>query len=88
MPQRLNLRGGASFITYTPSTITTDNLNINGTIKFQNAATMVDWFPFHGSFRLSGGMTIYNNTGLTAVALCPHRAELHGRRHHLLQRAL
>jgi len=43
--QRLNLRGGASFFSYTPSTITTDNLNINGNIKFQNAATMVDWFP-------------------------------------------
>ena len=69
--QRLNLRGGASFFSYTPSTITTDNLNINGNIKFQNAAAMVDWFPFHGSFRLSGGATIYNATGLTATLSVP-----------------
>jgi len=69
--QWINLRGGASFITYTPSTITEDNLNINGTIKFQNAATMVDFFPFHASFRLSGGATIYNNTGLTATLSVP-----------------
>ncbi len=69
--QYLNLRGGASFLSYTPSTITTDNLNINGTIKFQNAAAMVDYFPFHGRFRLSGGATIYNNTGLTATLSVP-----------------
>jgi hypothetical protein len=69
--QRLNLRGGASFLSYTPSTITTDNLNIDGNIKFQNADAMVDWFPFHGSFRLSGGATVYNNTGLTAALSVP-----------------
>jgi len=69
--QWINLRGGASFLSYTPSTITTDNVNVNGTIKFQNAAAMVDVFPFHGRFRLSGGMTIYNNTGLTATLLVP-----------------
>jgi hypothetical protein len=69
--QRLNLRGGASFFSYTPSTITTDNLNINGNLKFQNADVMVDFFPFHGRFRLSGGATIYNNTGLTATLSVP-----------------
>jgi len=69
--QWLNLRGGASFISYSPSTITTDNLNINGNIKFQNSAIMVDYFPFHGRFRISGGMTIYNNTGLTATLSVP-----------------
>ena len=67
----LNLRGGASFFSYTPSTITTDNVGINGNIKLQNAAVMVDYFPFHGRFRLSGGATIYNNTGLTATLSVP-----------------
>lgn len=69
--RRLNLRGGASFASYTPSTITTNNLNINGNIKFQNAAVMADWFPLHGSFRLSGGATIYNNTGLNGLLAVP-----------------
>lgn len=69
--QRLNLRGGASFLSYSPSTITTDNININGAIKFQNADVMVDFFPFHGRFRLSGGATVYNNTGLTATLSVP-----------------
>jgi hypothetical protein len=69
--RHLNLRGGASFLSYTPSTITTDNVNINGNIKFQNAAVMADWFPFHGWFRLSGGATTYNNTGLNAALAVP-----------------
>jgi hypothetical protein len=68
---RLNLRGGASFLSYTPGTITADNLNINGSIKFQNADAMVDYFPFHGRFRISAGATIYNNTGLTASLSVP-----------------
>jgi hypothetical protein len=71
LPGSLNLRGGASFFSYTPSTITTDNLNIDGNLKFQNADVMVDYFPFHGRFRLSGGATIYNNTGLTATLSVP-----------------
>ena len=69
--RRLNLRGGASFLSYTPSTITTDNVDINGNIKFKNAAIMADWFPFGGWFRLSGGATIYNNTGLNASLSVP-----------------
>lgn len=69
--KRLNLRGGASFLSYTPNTITADNLNINGSIKFQNADVMVDFFPFHGRFRISGGATVFNNTGLTATLSVP-----------------
>jgi hypothetical protein len=68
--RRLNLRAGASFFSYTTN-LTEDNVNIVGSIKLQNAATMVDWFPFHGSFRLSGGATVYNNTGLTGTLAVP-----------------
>lgn len=68
---RLNLRGGASFFSYSPNTITTDNLNIDGSLKLQNAGVMVDYFPFHGRFRLSGGATVYNNTGLSASLSVP-----------------
>jgi hypothetical protein len=72
VPQRLNLRGGASFFSYSPSTITTsDNLNVNGSLKFQNAEAVVDYFPFRGRFRLSGGMTVYNFTNLNANVTVP-----------------
>jgi hypothetical protein len=70
--QWLNLRGGASFFSYTPSTFTQDNLNIDGHIKMQNADIMVDVFPFHGRVRLSGGLTVYNDTGLTATLVVPN----------------
>ncbi len=32
---------------------------------------MVDWFPFRGSFRLSGGVTVYNNKGVSGTVTCP-----------------
>lgn len=66
VPGRLNLRGGASFFSYS-TTINSDNLNIAGAIKFQNAGIMADFFPFHGRFRVSGGVTVYNDTGLSAT---------------------
>jgi hypothetical protein len=70
VPGRLNLRGGASFFSYN-TTITTDNININGSLKFRNSEAVVDFFPFRGWFRMSGGMTIYNNTGLAANLTVP-----------------
>jgi hypothetical protein len=70
VPGRLNLRGGASFFSYN-TTITTDNININGSLKFQNAEVVADFFPFGGWFRISGGGTVYNNTGLTASLAVP-----------------
>jgi hypothetical protein len=62
--KRLNIRGGAAFFNYT-YTGTVDNLNISGTLKLNNAEAMVDFFPFNGSFRLSGGLTLYNDTSLS-----------------------
>jgi hypothetical protein len=71
VPGWLNLRGGASFFTYNGATFTTNNIDIDGSLKFQNAAAMVDVFPFHGGFRLSGGMTTYNDTELSANLSVP-----------------
>lgn len=44
---------------------------MNGALKFQNAAVMVDYFPFRGRFRLSGGATVYNDTNLNAIVTVP-----------------
>ena len=68
--QRLNLRGGASFFSYSPN-LTIDGANLSGTIKFQNAAVMLDVFPFNNRFRLSAGTTVYNNTSLNATLTYP-----------------
>jgi hypothetical protein len=66
----LNLRGGASFFTYN-TTLLEDGATISGAIKFQNASAMLDVFPFHNRFRISGGMTVYNNTGFNAALTVP-----------------
>jgi hypothetical protein len=71
VPTRLNLRGGATFFSYNLSETTNDSLTVNGTLKLQNSGVMVDWFPFRGSFRLSGGATVYNNKGVTATITEP-----------------
>lgn len=68
IPTRLNLRGGATFFSYNLNDTTSDGETINGTLKLQNSGIMVDWFPFRGSFRLSGGVTVYNNKGLSGSA--------------------
>ena len=65
VPTRLNLRGGATFFSYNLSETTSDGLDAAGTLKLQNSGIMVDWFPFRGSFRLSGGVTVYNNKGFS-----------------------
>lgn len=67
VPHRLNLRGGATFFSYTLTETTSDNLNVSGNLKLQNSGIMVDWFPWAGKFRLSGGVTVYNNKGVTAT---------------------
>jgi hypothetical protein len=64
--RHVNLRGGASFFSYS-TTIAVDDLNVVGSLKFQSAAAMVDLFPFGGGFRISGGMTFKNQTGLNAT---------------------
>jgi hypothetical protein len=63
VPGHLNIRGGAGFFSYTYNG-TVSNEPVNATLNLNNAEAMVDWFPFKGSFRLSAGSTVYNQTGL------------------------
>jgi hypothetical protein len=70
IPQRLNLRGGAGFFSYS-HTFTASSDNIVGTLKLNNAEAMADFFPFHGSFRLSAGLTVYNTTALNGILTFP-----------------
>src|ERR1035437_7455985 len=72
VPTRLNLRGGATFFSYNLNETTNDNLTASGTLKLQNSGVMVDWFPFRGSFRLSGGATVYNNKGFSGSLDVPN----------------
>jgi hypothetical protein len=70
VPGRLNLRGGAGFFSYS-TTFTESSDNIAGTLKLNNAEIMADFFPFKGSFRLSGGVTVYNTTAVNGTISIP-----------------
>jgi hypothetical protein len=63
-PGRLNIRGGAGFFSYN-ATETVNSQSVNANLKLNNAEVMADFFPFKGSFRLSAGLNVYNNTGVT-----------------------
>ncbi len=63
-PGRLNVRGGAGFFSYSANE-TVNNQAVNANLKLNNAEVMADFFPFKGSFRLSAGLNVYNNTGVT-----------------------
>jgi hypothetical protein len=65
--RRFNLRGGASFLNYTPS-ITSDGITYSGTIDFRTAEASVDYYPFVGSFRISPGLVFYNGLHIPATA--------------------
>ena len=72
--KRLNIRGGAAFFNYTYTGVV-DNLNISGTLQLNNAEVMADFFPFNGSFRLSGGVTLNNTTSLNGTVSEPANAQ-------------
>jgi hypothetical protein len=65
-----NLRGGGSFITYA-TTYSTDGMNTAGQINLRSSNVSLDWYPFHGGFRISPGVTLYNGNILSATLSVP-----------------
>ena len=67
LSRKFNLRADASFFDYALST-TQNGINYNGTLNMRDARASIDFFPFGGGFRLSGGMAAYNKVNLGANA--------------------
>lgn len=65
-----NLRVGGSFFSYSGS-FNTDGITINGDLKFRSGTASLDWFPSHGGFHISPGVTFYNGNNLNATVLVP-----------------
>lgn len=78
--RHLNLRGTGNVFQYSVSDISingssggasmsTNGLNLNGQVKMAAAGVSLDYYPFptHG-FRLSPGVMLYNQNGITANA--------------------
>lgn len=66
LSERTNLRGEGNFLSYNSATYNNDGISYKGSLKLRSAEMLLDWFPFHGSFRLSPGVEIYD--GLSASA--------------------
>ncbi len=70
LSQRFNLRGGASFFSYSSSYLA-DGTSINGDLKLRSVNMSVDWYPFNNRFRISPGVNLYNGNSLNATASVP-----------------
>jgi hypothetical protein len=65
----LNLRGTGNFFDYTASNISTNGFNLNGKVNFATAGVSLDYYPIPRlGFRVSPGMLLYNQNGITAIA--------------------
>ena len=67
LSRRTNLRVDGSFFNYSLSSISEDGVNYGGNIKLRDVRASYDFFPFHGSFRLSGGVEVYNRLNVAAT---------------------
>jgi hypothetical protein len=65
----LNLRGTGNFFDYTANNISTNGFNLNGKANFATAGVSLDYYPIpRMGFRVSPGMLLYNQNGITATA--------------------
>lgn len=65
LSRRTNLRMDCSFFNYSP-TIHQDGFNYDGKVHLRDVRASYDFFPFHGSFRVSAGLMVYNRLNMTA----------------------
>lgn len=65
--RKVNLRGGGNFFGYS-TTVNDSGTAYAGNLQLRSGTVGIDWFPFGGSFRLSGGVEMYNGNQITATA--------------------
>ncbi len=70
LAQHFNLRVSGSFFSYSAS-FNSDGIVIDGDLKFRSGRASLDYYPFHGGFRISPGVTFYNGNNLNATTLVP-----------------
>lgn len=70
VPGTLDVRAGFSYATFNGNARFSSGGNdipFTGSLRLQGIPILLDYYPFHGAFRLSGGMVV-NENDLTAVA--------------------
>ena len=62
---KINLRVGASMLNYSP-TIVEEGIPIDGAVRLRSANVGFDVYPYHSSFHITPGVTLYNGNRMTA----------------------
>jgi hypothetical protein len=75
LPQ-LNLRGSLQWLDL-GFNATFEDVKYNTDIEFFNPMVMLDWYPFEGAFRISGGV-LFNGTDITLTATPAQPVEIGG----------
>jgi hypothetical protein len=70
LSRRTNLRVDSHFFNYA-QTLSQDGVSYNGTLHLRDLRASYDFFPFGGSFRVSGGIAVYNQFNARALASVP-----------------
>jgi len=70
LTNHLALRGGFQAFSYS-TTINTNGLTANGTLKLGDGFASLDYFPFRNGFHISPGYTLHNGDKLNATILVP-----------------
>ena len=71
LANRFNLRGGASFFSYSRN-IDHNGLTYVASLDLRSGQASLDWFPFRGGFHLSPGVMLYNGTKVSASVQVPN----------------
>ena len=67
LARKWNLRGSGYFFKYNVS-ITENYVTYSSDLQLASGALSLDWYPFNGKFRLSGGLIAYNANDITGTA--------------------
>jgi hypothetical protein len=81
--RNFNIRGTGNVFSYTVNNIDvsggggSSGINVTGKLNFASAGLSLDYYPFsnHG-FRLSPGMTLYNENGVSASGIATQRTSI------------
>jgi hypothetical protein len=63
---KLNMRVGGSFLNLNPQIIE-QGIPIDGAVRLRSLYGGVDVFPYHGTFHITPGLTMYNGNRMTAT---------------------
>jgi hypothetical protein len=70
LSRRTNLRVDSHFFNYA-QTLSQDGVSYSGTLRLRDFRASYDFYPFGGSFRLSGGVAVYNQFNVRAATSVP-----------------